>query len=83
MHKQRDAGMRLEYLPSESFPSGKQFFENPYEENYAHIHYEDILVVHNNYIKGHGRKLERFEAYHLWDVAGHVFPTCDTDETKY
>lgn len=81
LYKQRDNGMRLEYFSSESFPSGKQFFENPYEDNYARLHYEEILVVHNNFIKGHGRKHERFEAYHLWDVADHVFPSCETDET--
>ncbi|CAM9429766.1 unnamed protein product, partial [Hapterophycus canaliculatus] len=60
------AGMRTEYFPAESFPSGKFFFDDPYEENYARIHYEKILIVHDNYIKGHERKRQRFEAYHLW-----------------
>lgn len=69
--------MRLDYFPAESFPSGKYFFENPYEENYARIHYEDILIVHDNYIKGHDKKRRRFEEYHLWDVEDSEFPSCE------
>lgn len=69
--------MRLDYFPSESFPSGKFFFENPYEENYARIHYENIMIVHDNYLKGHDRKRTRFEEYHLWDVGDNDFPSCE------
>lgn len=69
--------MRLDYFPAESFPSGKFFFENPYEENYARIRYENILIVHDNYIKGHTNKRLRFEEYHLWDVGDNEFPSCE------
>ncbi|CAM9141525.1 unnamed protein product [Scytosiphon promiscuus] len=77
LHEQLQAGMKLEYFPVESFPSGKFFFDYPYEENYARIHYEKILIVHDNYIKGHERKRQRFEAYHLWDVGDNEFPSCE------
>lgn len=69
--------MRMEIFPEESFPSGKIFFNQSYEENYAHKHFEDILIVHNNYIKGHGKKRFRFIQYHLWDVDDVSFPSCD------
>lgn len=72
--------MRLEFFSADSFPSGKYFFENPYEENYAYVHYEDIMVVHNNYIHGHARKRSRFEQYHLWDIADYEFPSCEADQ---
>eukprot|EP00903_Cladosiphon_okamuranus_P005636 g5602.t1 len=77
LHEQRDAGMRLDYFPEEWFPSGKHFFENPYEENYARIHYEHIMIVHDNYIKGHDSKRGRFEEYHLWDIGNNEFPLCE------
>lgn len=68
--------MRMDVFPMESFPSGKYFFSHPYEENYARIFYPDIMIVHNNYIKGHDTKLNRFETYNLWDVKNMTFPTC-------
>lgn len=63
-------------FPEESFPSGKFFFSQPYEEDYPHVYYPDIMIVHNNYIKGHDTKLKRFQGYHLWDVENMTFPTC-------
>lgn len=74
--KQRDAGMRMEHFPKEAIPSGKFFFDREYEENYAHVFYEDIVVVHDNYIKGHDRKVGRFKEYHLWSVESVSFPEC-------
>lgn len=56
--------------------SGKYFFTSEYEDNYAKLHYENIAVVHNNYIKGHGKKRSRLETYHLWDVGNNEFPSC-------
>jgi len=63
-------------LPSSATHSGKQFFNHAFEDNYARLHYENIAVVHNNYIKGHGPKRSRLENYHLWDVGNIMFPTC-------
>lgn len=66
----------METFPEERFPAGKQYFAYDYEEDYAHVHFENIVIVHNNWIKGHDEKRERFEEYHLWDVADHTFPSC-------
>lgn len=63
LRTQRDAGMRMEIFPEEYFPSGKFFLNRTYEENYVQTYYEDILIVHSNYIKGHDRKRSRFIDY--------------------
>lgn len=68
--------MQLEYFPEDRFPSGRAFFEYPFEEEYVRIHFENIMVVHNNWIRGHAAKRKRFERYHLWDVGDQVFPSC-------
>lgn len=75
MHQQ-DAGLRLDIFPVDKFPAGKQFFDLPYEDNYVQLYHRDVIIVHNNWIKGHSAKLQRFKKYHLWGVEGVVFPEC-------
>jgi len=69
-------GLRVEKFPADRFPAGQKFFKHPSEEDYAHIHFENIVVVHNNWIKGHDKKRHRFQEYQLWDVGDRVFPCC-------
>ncbi len=68
--------LRLQYFPKERFPPGNIFFEHPYEEGYPQLDYEDIVIVHNNWIVGHDSKRERFQQHHLWNVGDNAFPSC-------
>lgn len=77
LFQQLEAGMRMDVFPNESFPSGREFFAHSYEEDYAHIYFPDIMIVHNNFVRGHDKKLRRFQDYHLWDVGNETFPTCE------
>lgn len=74
--QQQDAGLRYAILPRHIFPTGLQFFDHDYEENYLEIYHSEALVAHNNWIKGHDDKLERFREYHLWGVDETSFPSC-------
>lgn len=77
LHQQLKAGMRMDVFPSESFPAGREFFAHSYEEDYARINFPEIMIVHNNFLKGHDMKLGRFQEYHLWDVGNMTFPSCE------
>lgn len=66
----------MEYFPEDRFPSGKAFFGGGYVENYTQVNFPNIVVVHNNFIRGHAKKKLRFQIYRLWDVGAAVFPRC-------
>lgn len=69
-------GVRLEIIPASIFPPGKVFFDHEYVENYVQVYHEGVMIVHNNWLRGHGSKLARFKAYQLWEVGGVSFPDC-------
>ena len=50
-------------LNTRLFPNGKQFFEL-----YNNDQKKDVVVVHNNYIIGKDKKIERFKREDLWRV---------------
>ena len=50
-------------LPPESFPNGKQYFEQFTNEQRA-----NVAVVHNNHIVGKANKITRFREHKLWKV---------------
>jgi len=51
-------------LPNALFPSGKQYFDEM-DENVK----QKVVVVHNNFIQGHGAKKKRFQAAGLWQIS--------------
>lgn len=77
LRKAKAAGLRLAQFPVDRFPAGKQFFNHTLKDDYAHFYYPDITVVHNNWIKGHNEKRDRFKLFNLWDVGETIFPSCD------
>lgn len=70
------AGLKLEYVSEDVMPRGREFFEDEAEENYAQDVKPEAMIVHNNFIKGHERKRDRFQKYHLWWVDDVDFPEC-------
>jgi len=48
-------------LDNKKFPDGNKYF-NRYNETER----KDAVVVHNNYIIGHDKKLTRFQKHGLW-----------------
>lgn len=55
--------LRIKRLPSVNFPFGKLYFEKMKNEDRA-----KTIVVHNNWIIGHDKKLDRFKKFKLWRV---------------
>lgn len=62
--------MNVEVIPREILPDGRNYFENQLPK-------DKVLVVHNNWIAGHGRKVERWIKHHMWYVGGFPFPRCE------
>lgn len=60
----------MEILPTELMPDGYTYFNNDT------LSLDKALVVHNNWIKGSGRKRERFVKRNMWYVQGLSFPKC-------
>ena len=58
---------RIGYLPRSLFPSGYLYFVSSKEPR---LDYPDVHVVHNNFVIGAQKKLERFQKYpqYLWQV---------------
>lgn len=54
-------------LPSLEFPSGQMYFDQ-----YSQHKRDAAVVVHNNYIAGHGPKKARFVQHGLWKVSDNV-----------
>ena len=55
--------VRIKGQKSELFPAGNQYFRELNDAKYA-----NTVVVHNNFIIGHDRKLERFKNFSLWHL---------------
>ncbi|XP_045165448.2 uncharacterized protein LOC123529260 [Mercenaria mercenaria] len=52
---------RLKTLDTNLFPSGRLYFKE-FKDNQR----SNVVIVHNNFIKGHPAKLQRFKTYKLW-----------------
>ncbi|XP_052818444.1 uncharacterized protein LOC128244482 [Mya arenaria] len=55
------SNVRIKGLDTKRFPDGYQYFEK-----YNDKQRKDVVVVHNNWIIGHGKKLGRFKDMKLW-----------------
>ncbi|XP_060593180.1 uncharacterized protein LOC132747701 [Ruditapes philippinarum] len=53
--------LRIKGLDKNLFPSGKLYFQFLTKKQKA-----EVVVVHNNWIKGHDRKVDRFKKFNLW-----------------
>ena len=70
-------GLNYEIIPEEFFPAGKGFFDEKYVDNYIETYHSQAVIAHNNWIKGHVNKLNRFQEYYLWNVdESDKFPVC-------
>lgn len=68
----RDSGaMKVVVLPNHVMLSGEEYFvRNMRYEN-------ETLIVHNNGIKGHALKKDRWIENNMWYVEDVQFPVCD------
>lgn len=73
----KEAGLKVDYIPDEVMPHGRAFFSENYVENYPETVHPEARIAHNNFIKGHEKKRDRFRKYHLWFVEGTYFPECE------
>ncbi|XP_072179732.1 uncharacterized protein [Diadema setosum] len=55
--------LNLNFLDPRRFPNGNDFFNEEWREKHADI---KPVVVHNNWIKGHDVKIERFRNVSMW-----------------
>ncbi|XP_038061661.1 uncharacterized protein LOC119732270 [Patiria miniata] len=54
--------LKVRVLDSKHFPNGKLYSSREWRG----YHKRDVVVMHNNFIIGHDKKLERFHNYGLW-----------------
>ena len=57
----KTSSIQLQPLDTNYFPSGLLYFEK-FDESQQ----DNVVIVHNNFIKGHGPKLNRFVNHSLW-----------------
>ena len=57
------SGMRIQKLDNALFPSGHLYFSK-----FSEARRSKTVVVHNNYIKGHDNKVQRFKKFGLWKI---------------
>ena len=55
--------LKINFLDQGKFPNGNDFFNEDWRLKNAHI---QTVVVHNNWIKGHDIKIERFKNVSMW-----------------
>lgn len=63
--KRPDLNIRAEALPSKYFPDGISYFHHMSEEER-----NEAVVVHNNFVVGYRKKVQRFKKFGLWVVGG-------------
>ena len=56
----------IQGLNTNFFPAGYQYFDETNYTGYPNAKYANAVVVHNNYIVGHDKKIERFQKFNLW-----------------
>jgi rhamnogalacturonan II specific xylosyltransferase len=57
----RNSSIHLKPLDRNLFPSGNLYFDQ-----FSDAKRKNVIIVHNNYIVGHEKKLKRFEKFKLW-----------------
>ncbi|CAM9206713.1 unnamed protein product, partial [Hapterophycus canaliculatus] len=72
-----EVGLNVRYIPNEVMPAGRDFFNVGPVDDYAKVVHPQARIAHNNFIKGHEKKMNRFQRYNLWWVEGMHFPECD------
>ena len=60
-NQQDKTSVRIKGLDTDLFPSGVLYFRKLNDTKYS-----NVVVVHNNWIVGHDRKIERFKKFNLW-----------------
>lgn len=45
----RQGGLKVEFLPLNVMPAGKDFFDHAYLEDYVRLYHNDTVIVHNNW----------------------------------
>ena len=63
-NKLKMSGVRIKGLDTDYFPAGFQYFSH---DDFNEENRGKVVVVHNNYIISHDRKLERFKKFNLWN----------------
>jgi len=58
----RETGIGFRLMPCPTFPNGFRYASSAWRQAQS----ETPLLVHNNWIKGHAAKLERFRLWGLW-----------------
>ncbi|XP_071792415.1 uncharacterized protein [Asterias amurensis] len=64
LNNKKVPGLKLKILSSDNFPNGALFFNDKKQQTKN----KDVVVVHNNFIKGHDVKIERFKRVNMWLV---------------
>ena len=72
-------GIRATALPYWHYPVGGSFFRG--DEVYSWIK-RDAFILHNNYIVGNQRKIDRFKKAGLWNVDETVLSRVETHQWK-
>ncbi|XP_045197204.2 uncharacterized protein LOC123551926 [Mercenaria mercenaria] len=57
----KQSSIKIKQLHSKRFPSGKQYFDQ-----FSKTERLEVVVVHNNWIIGHDKKVKRFQNVNLW-----------------
>jgi hypothetical protein len=57
----KNSTIHLKPLDRNLFPSGNLYFGKFNDDKR-----KNVVIVHNNYVKGHDSKLERFKILELW-----------------
>lgn len=74
-----DNSVRVEYVDAAKFPNGARYWYNPRpgihkETDAVRVSYRDNItrpvIVHNNFLRGAGKKVERLHRAGLWFVPG-------------
>ena len=60
-NKLNKSNVRISRLNMNTFPSGDIYFATKGKNKHS-----EVVIVHNNFIIGHNKKLERFKQFHLW-----------------
>ena len=60
----RTTSLPLRVLPCDLFPNGFRYADNAWRRAQRRT----PIMVHNNWIKGHVAKLERFKQWNMWPI---------------
>jgi len=74
-------GIKLRFLPKPEFPNGREYYGYPLEHvlPYNQETKEQVVVLHNNWVKGHSTKKQRWMKDGHWYLAGGTANAAKTD----